>query len=56
MTKKDYQLIASILNYHAKREYFAETLFDNVIGHFAAKLAEENPKFNKEAFYKEVYK
>ena len=56
MTKKDFELIASILNKHAKREFFAETLFDNVIQDFAEKLKQSNKLFDKEKFYKACYK
>ena len=56
MTKKDYILIAAILNKHAKHEYFAETLFDDVIADFAEALKKENSSFDKEKFYKACYK
>lgn len=54
MTKKDCELIASILNRHKK--FFAETLFDNVIQDFAEKLKQSNKLFDKEKFYKACYK
>lgn len=56
MTKKDFELIATILNKHAKHEYFAETLFDDVIADFAETLKKDNPLFDKEKFYKACYK
>lgn len=55
MTRQDYELIAKVLkagrSLWGKEPIAAHTL-DYITGCFANKLAEENPKFNRDRFMK----
>ena len=57
MTKKDYVLIASVLNTCIKEHNLQQlAVIDRVITSLAYELAKDNPRFNKDTFYDACYK
>jgi hypothetical protein len=54
MTKKDYELIAHVLNVHARSKGAWD--IDDLISDIAGALEEDNARFNKDAFYDACYK
>lgn len=48
MTKKDYELIAGVLNFRKKQ--INERVYKLLIADFINTLASKNPRFNKEKF------
>jgi len=54
MTKKDYELIASVLNSYARNKGAWDV--DDLIYDIASALEEDNPRFNKDTFYDACYK
>lgn len=61
MTKKDYELIAEVLKakYESVKTWKnieAQSLMLAIIEDFAGALNEENPRFNKQMFYKFINK
>jgi hypothetical protein len=54
MTKKDYELIASVLNKYANNDGIWDT--DDLVADMATALAKDNTRFNKDTFYDACYK
>lgn len=56
MTKKDYELIAGVLDRsaqsHALNPFTGKSLFVELVEDFAEVLENENPRFNREIFLK----
>lgn len=57
MTKKDYELIAQVLNTfaHVEREN-VPFMMDDIISSMSVALAKDNERFNKDIFYSACYK
>jgi len=54
MTKKDYELIASVLHDYTRGKNVLGT--DDLVADMAHALAKDNPRFNKDTFYDDCYK
>ena len=56
MTKKDYELIAGVLDGSAQAQainpFTGETLYVGLVKDFANALEDENPRFNSEIFFR----
>jgi hypothetical protein len=55
MTKKDYELIAKVLDgsaqSHALNPFTGKSLFVELVEDFATALQNENPRFNRDIFF-----